>query len=172
MVLLGGLFLLAVTTIFNRAAGVKAWLDTLWGYTIQPSEFMKLAMILVLAKNFARQDRPMSDSRSFIHIFLIVGIPGIVILMQGETGSLLVIVFMFAVMMYFANVSMKTLGILAGLAVIGFLALFAFVSLTNATDYRLARITGWSAHRIEEIVGMGKILRPAYMSVMKRIDEQ
>ena len=102
-------FLLAVTTIFNRAAGVKAWLDTLWGYTIQPSEFMKLAMILVLSKNFARQDRPMSDSRSFIHIFLIVIIPGMVILLQGETGSLLVIIFMFAVMMYFANVSMKTL---------------------------------------------------------------
>ena len=38
--------------------------------------------------------------------------------------------------------------------------------------FALARITGWSAHRIEEIVGMGKILRPAYMSVMKRIDEQ
>ena len=38
--------------------------------------------------------------------------------------------------------------------------------------FALARITGWSAHRIEEIVGRGKILRPAYMSVMKRIDEQ
>ena len=36
--------------------------------------------------------------------------------------------------------------------------------------FALARITGWSAHRIEEIVGMGKILRPAYMSVMKRIE--
>ena len=34
--------------------------------------------------------------------------------------------------------------------------------------FALARITGWSAHRLEEIVGMGKILRPAYMSVMKR----
>ena len=136
-------FLLAVTTIFNRAAGVKAWLDTLWGYTIQPSEFMKLAMILVLSKNFARQDRPMSDSRSFIHIFLIVIIPGMVILMQGETGSLLVIIFMFAVMMYFANVSMKTLGILGGLAVIGIAALAAFVVIAGVDDYRLNRITGW-----------------------------
>ena len=36
--------------------------------------------------------------------------------------------------------------------------------------FALARITGWSAHRLEEIVGMGKILRPAYMSVMKRIE--
>ena len=36
--------------------------------------------------------------------------------------------------------------------------------------FALARITGWSAHRIEELVGMGKILRPAYMSVMKRLE--
>lgn len=48
-------FLLAVTTVFNRATGVKAWLDTLWGYTIQPSEFAKLAMILVLAKELSKK---------------------------------------------------------------------------------------------------------------------
>lgn len=31
--------------------------------------------------------------------------------------------------------------------------------------FAIARIAGWSAHRIEEIVGSGKIIRPAYMSV-------
>ena len=136
-------FLLAVTTIFNRATGVKAWLDTLWGYTIQPSEFAKLSMILVLAKNLSASDRPMSDAKSFIHIFMLVIIPGVVILMQGETGSLLVIIFMFAVMMYFSNVSMKTLIILASIAVLGILALYGFMVTTGSQDYRLARITGW-----------------------------
>lgn len=135
--------LLAVTTVFNRATGVKAWLDTLWGYTIQPSEFAKLAMILVLAKNLSRQDRPMADARSFIHIFMLVIIPGMVILLQGETGSLLVIIFMFAVMMYFSNVSMKTLIILASVAILGVLAIYGFMSATHSTDYRLARIAGW-----------------------------
>ena len=135
--------LLAVTTVFNRATGVKAWLDTLWGYTIQPSEFAKLAMILILAKNLSKQDRPMSDMRSFIHIFLLVIIPGMVILLQGETGSLLVIIFMFAVMMYFSNVSMKTLIILASIAILGILALYGFMIATGSTDYRLARIAGW-----------------------------
>lgn len=33
--------------------------------------------------------------------------------------------------------------------------------------FAIARIVGWSAHRIEELVGMNKIIRPAYMSVMK-----
>ncbi|MDE6233643.1 MAG: citrate/2-methylcitrate synthase [Lachnospiraceae bacterium] len=33
--------------------------------------------------------------------------------------------------------------------------------------FAIARIVGWSAHRIEELVGMNKIIRPAYMSVME-----
>ncbi|MHB1126257.1 MAG: citrate/2-methylcitrate synthase [Bacillota bacterium] len=34
--------------------------------------------------------------------------------------------------------------------------------------FAIARISGWSAHRIEEIVNSGKIIRPAYKSVAKR----
>lgn len=33
--------------------------------------------------------------------------------------------------------------------------------------FAVARIVGWSAHRIEELVCVDKIIRPAYMSVMK-----
>ncbi|MCD8196937.1 MAG: citrate/2-methylcitrate synthase [Lachnospiraceae bacterium] len=33
--------------------------------------------------------------------------------------------------------------------------------------FAIARIVGWSAHRLEEIVGMNKIIRPSYKSVME-----
>lgn len=33
--------------------------------------------------------------------------------------------------------------------------------------FAISRIAGWSAHRIEELVGRGKIIRPAYKSVAK-----
>ena len=33
--------------------------------------------------------------------------------------------------------------------------------------FAIARIVGWSAHRIEEMIGMNKIIRPAYKSIME-----
>ena len=33
--------------------------------------------------------------------------------------------------------------------------------------FAIARIVGWSAHRIEELINMDKIIRPAYISVME-----
>lgn len=34
--------------------------------------------------------------------------------------------------------------------------------------FATARIAGWSAHRLEELVNAGKIIRPAYMSISKK----
>ncbi len=36
--------------------------------------------------------------------------------------------------------------------------------------FAIARIVGWSAHRIEELISAGKIIRPAYKSVMQHRD--
>ena len=33
--------------------------------------------------------------------------------------------------------------------------------------FAIARIVGWSAHRMEELIGVNKIIRPAYMSIMQ-----
>ena len=36
--------------------------------------------------------------------------------------------------------------------------------------FAIARIVGWSAHRIEEMIGMNKIIRPAYKSIMEEVE--
>lgn len=132
--------LLAVVTVFNRAQGVKAWLDVLWNFTIQPSEFAKLAMILVLAKNLSKDEKPMDGFKGIMRIILIILLPGVIILLEGETGSFIVIAFLSFVMMYFAGVNWKVLWGLILLVVLGALALYGFAVATGSDDYRLARI--------------------------------
>ena len=49
---------------------------------------------------------------------------------------------------------------------------FAYAMLGSPVElytamFAVARIVGWSAHRIEELICMDKIIRPAYMSVME-----
>lgn len=136
----GSTILIAVVWVFNRAEGVKAWLDILWGFTIQPSEFAKLAMILMLAKTLSRYDRPMSTVREFIKIMLLVGVPCVIILASGEMGSLLVIIFLFAVMLYFSNVDIKLLLGMAAAAVLAILALYGILVATGSDSYRMQRI--------------------------------
>ena len=34
--------------------------------------------------------------------------------------------------------------------------------------FAVARVAGWSAHRLEELINMGKIIRPAYVAVLPR----
>ncbi|MFQ8831625.1 MAG: citrate/2-methylcitrate synthase [Ruthenibacterium lactatiformans] len=36
--------------------------------------------------------------------------------------------------------------------------------------FAISRIAGWSAHRIEELINAGKIIRPAYKSVRPQVD--
>ncbi len=133
-------FLVAFTWITNRAEGVKAWTDVIWGLTIQPSEFIKLAMILALAQDLSHEDRPLSTGRDFWKLMLRVAVPAAIILASGETGSLIVIVFFAAVMMFFSNVSMKLIGTLIAVAVLLLITLYAGMIALDIDDYRIRRI--------------------------------
>ena len=136
----GSIVLVFLVAIFNRAEGVKQWLDIIWGFTIQPTEFAKLAMILMLAKTLARSERPMGTIREFLYVMALILGPGAIILLSGETGSLLVIIFLAAVMMYFSGVDMRLLLTLAAVAVLMMLALYGFMVAFGINDYRINRI--------------------------------
>ena len=56
---------------------------------------------------------------------------------------------------------------------IDFYSCFVYSMLNLALElytpiFAVSRIAGWSAHRIEELVNAGKIIRPSYMNVMPK----
>lgn len=132
--------LLAVTLITNQAQGVKAWTDIIWGYTIQPSEFVKLACIIVIAKYLETETDPLSTAKSWLRMIVLMGIPWGLTLLQGEMGSVIVMVFVFAVMMYFGGLRGKTILAVLVLAAAAVGLLYAYVMTSDSTNYRIIRI--------------------------------
>lgn len=135
------LALLFVTLAASTAvAGINAWLKVGWGRTIQPCEFAKLSILIMLARTLSVKDKPMGTLKDFIRTCLLLGVPALVTLLQGETGSVIVMVFMFMVMIYFSGVDIRIfLGItLAGVLLIG--AFFGYALISGSTDYRITRI--------------------------------
>ena len=112
------LFTLVVGQVVN---GLKGWLKSnILGRSIQPSEFVKLSILLMLARFLSRTEKPMSKFKDFMRVMLIVGVPSMVVLLQGETGTVIVIIFMFMAMIYFAGADIRLiLGILANVMLSG-----------------------------------------------------
>ena len=142
LVYYGVLALLVVTLVAGEVSNnLKGWLRSdLLGRSIQVSEFAKISILLMLARQLSRSEKPMSKVRDFMRTMVIVGLPTVAILRQGETGTVIVIVFMFMVMMYFAGVDIKILLGFAGIGVIGIGAIVVYGLLAETTDYRILRL--------------------------------
>ncbi len=131
---------ITVVWIFNRAAGVKQWLDLFLDFTVQPTEFAKLAIILMLAKLMSAKEKPMATRKDAFRMLLILGIPSVVIVLSGETGSFFVIAFLFVFMLWFAKVDFRVLALMFGIVAALVLAIYAYATATGSNDYRLVRI--------------------------------
>ena len=133
-------FLLLVVLVTSQVSGVKAWMNIIWGYTIQPSEFAKIGLILVMARILSRENEPMSTWKDFVRTMSIIALPAVFILLQGEMGSLLVMIFIFVVMLYFGGVKLKILFGMAAVGAIFVLALYGFAVASGSDSYRLQRV--------------------------------
>lgn len=131
---------LLLVALGGQAAGVKAWIDILWGYTIQPSEFVKLACIIVTAKYLENEMDPMSSMRSVMRLAVLMGIPWALTLTQGEMGSVLVMIFVFGIMMYFGGMRLRIMGGIIAAAVVAIALLYGYLVATGSDSYRLERI--------------------------------
>src|SRR6202140_802282 len=79
-----GLCLLGYVLVWGRfTRNVKSWIH-FGSFQFQPSEFMKIFTALMLAKFFDSYDKPFLDTRAFIRILLIIGIPVGLIIVQPD----------------------------------------------------------------------------------------
>ncbi len=135
-----GVLFLVVVFLMSKASGVKAWLDMFMGLTIQPSEFIKLALILSYANYLANEDEPLASPGAFVYEALMLGLPAAVCLVSGEMGSVLVMIFVYIVMLFTGGVRIKRALTLAVVAVALVLVVLALAMIFNPDSYRLARI--------------------------------
>jgi len=115
IVYFGNIILLVLVLIIGKASlGARRWIG-IGTLTIQPSEFMKISMILCLAKYF-ETDRIQGGYglKELALPSLLVGVPAFLIMLQPDLGTAMIILLTFGTMMLFIRIKPKTL-ILLGL---------------------------------------------------------
>lgn len=135
---IASIVLLLIAFTAQAISGVRGWISILWGYTIQPAEFIKLTCIIRVAQLLEKENAPMSRLPFILKTGLTVGIPWGITVIQGEMGSVIVMVFVFAVMMWFGGMKYRHMGVAVVLVAGGLLALIVYWK--SIDSYRLERI--------------------------------
>ncbi len=134
-------FLFVLTALFvlgKVSNGAQSWFD-LGGFSFQPADMMKLVLILVLAKYFSRRH---VEIKNIKHIFisgLYAVIPFLLVFLQPDFGSAMVIFFIWFGMVLVSGISKKHLLLVGAIGLVAFLGLWFFVF----ADYQKDRIVNF-----------------------------
>lgn len=103
------LLLVGVLFLGKSSLGAQRWIG-IGALRVQPSEFMKLSMVICLAKYF-ESDRTVGGYtfKDLILPTLLVAIPSFLIMKQPDLGTALILLLTFASMMLFIKIEFKTL---------------------------------------------------------------
>lgn len=135
------LFLLVVVLVVSSTIrGVSAWLELSLGRMIQPAEFAKIAIILMLARAMANNPKPMNSFQDALRILLIFAVPAGVTVLQQEVGSVIVMAAIFYIMLYFGGVDWKWLTFMFLAAALAIGTIFTYGLISGDTSWRLQRI--------------------------------
>ncbi|PKN65286.1 MAG: rod shape-determining protein RodA [Deltaproteobacteria bacterium HGW-Deltaproteobacteria-15] len=104
--------LVLVSLVGGRISGSQRWLS-IGGFTIQPSEFMKMAIVILLAKFFDEHLQPGGYRlRDLWQPFLYMAIPCALIVKQPDLGTSLMILIIAFSLILFARMRWKSFMIL------------------------------------------------------------
>lgn len=132
------LFLVMLPHVGHSSNGAQRWIALSSSITIEPSELMKLGLVIYLAAWLAAKGRQVRDFKAcFVPFSLMVGIVCLLIVKQPDLGTTMV-VGAIAISVYFiAGADMRHL-ILVSLGATGVVALLA-----RSESYRHSRLTAF-----------------------------
>lgn len=144
------LTVLAILLVLGHVAkGAQSWFS-LGGFSFQPSDFMKLVLIIVLAKYFSRRHIEIANVRHVIVSAVYAIIPFGLIILQPDLGSALVLASIWFGMVLVSGISKKHLFAVLGITAVIFLLAWNFVF----RPYQKARIMNF-VYPLQDIRGTG-----------------
>ncbi len=136
-----GTILLLVAVFFQPArSGASRWIILPGGFQLQPSEFAKVAVILLLAAVLARSDAEKLPWRVLAQTLAVLAIPAMLVVVQPDLGTSLVFGFLVLVILFAGDATYRQLSVLAALTISGVWAIFR---LDLLQDYQKARLTSF-----------------------------
>lgn len=110
----------------DHTTGAYRWLR-IGSTEIQPSELVKIILIIVLAVLFAKVQNKMNRWSIFILSVAVMMLPTSLILIQTDLSSSMVCMFIFAIMIFMAGLSLKIIGITVAVSIPAGAALLWYV---------------------------------------------
>jgi rod shape determining protein RodA len=167
-----GIVMLVLVFLLGREVrGSQRWIP-IGAFSLQPSELMKIFLIIALAKYL--HDDPRTEGRTLKDLVIpgvILVVPLFLVLTQPDLGTALVMVFIFAAIMFLTRLKLRSLVTLT-------LAFIASAPLTweyLLKDYQRYRVlsflnpkedllgTGWHAHQAQVAIGSGGFWGKGYL---------
>jgi rod shape determining protein RodA len=158
--------LLAVVAIGVRVNGAKSWIDLPAGLQIEPSEYAKIAIIL-MAGMFMSELPPASKRprlRSLAKTLAVAAIPLALIYKQPDLGVTVLLVAILAGMIALSGIRLRWLVLIAGIAAFG---IYSGAKLHILKSYQISRLTsfihpsqdprgsGYEAYQAKISIGLG-----------------
>lgn len=133
IVILALLLIVLIPGIGIVRGGARSWLG-FGSFTIQPSEFMKIAIIFLLAKYLSDNEKELKKFGYFILIIILPLLVFGIIMLQPDFGTGIVIVISSFALIFVSHAKVKYFFLLLGVCI------FGFIGLIIIAPYRLERI--------------------------------
>lgn len=156
--------LILLLFVGDERKGSVRWFD-LGFFSFQPVDFMKLTLIIVLAKFFSKRHVEIKNIKLIFISAIYAGIPFLLVFLQPDFGSAIILFSIWLGIIILAGVSRKHLLLIFSMVVIAFASLWVFV----LADYQKNRIktfldplsdiqgTGYNAYQSTIAVGSGQL---------------